>query len=594
MRVGARLLALTLGTLLLAACAHLGGPGARDSDAAPKLDSSSYGDFLAGRYAESVHDSRAAAGYFAAALKNDRGDPMLQRATMLLLVRSGQVAKAAPYAREILIANPHEAAANLVTSVLDFHARNFAGAKRSLARVPETGLDGLVVPLLTAWADVGEAKGNPVGIDRALARVAGMKGGGSITGFAAYYSALINDVAGRTGAAEASYRTAMSATGNGDPLVIEAYASFLSRQHRFAAAANVLDAYLRQNEDTPLRTMLMTVSLHHPLAPLVDDARHGAAQVFYDIASALPAESSGDTRPTFAQMALYLRPAMTRAKVMLAEIYDREGRLDDALAVYRSIDPGTPYGEDAQISTAWLLNRLNKPDEAEALLEKLADSKPVNLVDVRGTLGDILRDRGRYEDAVGQYSAALAAAGPAREGDWSLYYSRGIAYDQMKDWPKAEADFQEALKLEPDQPMVLNYLGYSWIVRGEHMSRALDMIRQAVALRPRDGYIVDSLGWALYRLGRYHESVQELEQAVRLVPADPTINEHLGDAYWRVGRRLEARYQWRRALAFKPAADRVDELKRKIAEGLGRADTIGRPDAIGRTDDAHPSRRSGS
>jgi Flp pilus assembly protein TadD len=184
-------------------------------------------------------------------------------------------------------------------------------------------------------------------------------------------------------------------------------------------------------------------------------------------------------------------------------------------------------------------------------------------------LGDLLREKKRFIEAADAYSEAIrrlrAAGAPER---WSLFYSRGISLERAGQWERAEADLLHALKLKPDQPLVLNYLGYSWIDRGAHLHRGLQMIEKAVDLRPEDGYIVDSLGWAHYRLGDYHSAVQYLEKAVELVPNDPTINDHLGDAYWQTGRLIEARYQWRRALQFGPEKDEVKPIESKLVRGV--------------------------
>jgi Flp pilus assembly protein TadD len=158
---------------------------------------------------------------------------------------------------------------------------------------------------------------------------------------------------------------------------------------------------------------------------------------------------------------------------------------------------------------------------------------------------------------------------------WSLFYSRGIALERSGQWKRAEADLLHALELKPDQPLVLNYLGYSWIDRGENLERGLKMVEKAVELRPEDGYIVDSLGWAHYRLGDYPNAVQYLEKAIELVPEDPTINDHLGDAYWQNGRSIEARYQWRRALQFGPQEDEVKPIEAKLESGLAPAARAG-------------------
>jgi Flp pilus assembly protein TadD len=152
--------------------------------------------------------------------------------------------------------------------------------------------------------------------------------------------------------------------------------------------------------------------------------------------------------------------------------------------------------------------------------------------------------------------------------DWSTYYARGISYERAKQWPKAEADFKKALELFPDQPLVLNYLGYSWVDQGMNVPEAFKMLRRAVELRPTDGYIIDSLGWAYYRLGQYPEAVRELEKAIELKASDPVNNDHLGDAYWRVGRKLEAKFQWNHARDLNPEPEDLERILKKIEHGL--------------------------
>jgi tetratricopeptide (TPR) repeat protein len=167
------------------------------------------------------------------------------------------------------------------------------------------------------------------------------------------------------------------------------------------------------------------------------------------------------------------------------------------------------------------------------------------------------------------YDKAVEIIGPMpKRSDWSIFFQRGIAYERLKKWELAEPNFKKALELVPDQPQVLNYLGYSWVDMNINLDEGLGMIRKAVDLRPDDGYIVDSLGWAYYRLGRYEDAVSELERAVELRAADPTINDHLGDAYWRAGRRLEAIFQWRTALSMKPEESEIPKIKQKIRVGL--------------------------
>jgi Flp pilus assembly protein TadD len=191
-------------------------------------------------------------------------------------------------------------------------------------------------------------------------------------------------------------------------------------------------------------------------------------------------------------------------------------------------------------------------------------SRPEALVN----LADLLRSKKRFSESVEAYDAAIERIGTIGKRHWTLLYSRGIALERSSQWLRAEEDFITALRLKPDQPYVLNYLGYSWVDQGINLARAQKMIERAVELRPNDGYIVDSLGWVLYRLGDFPRAAKQLERAVELRPQDPTINDHLGDAYWRVGRAAEARFQWRRALSLDPEPDQVSTIRDKISNGL--------------------------
>ena len=185
-------------------------------------------------------------------------------------------------------------------------------------------------------------------------------------------------------------------------------------------------------------------------------------------------------------------------------------------------------------------------------------------------MGDMLRGKERWLESVSAYDAAFERIGTPERRHWRPLYARGISLERSRQWPRAAQDFLTALELAPDQPFVLNNLGYSWVDKGLHLKRALAMIEKAVRLRPNDGFIVDSLGWAHYRLGAYGRAARTLERAITLSPYDSAINDHLGDAYWRVGRRMEARFQWRRALRFDAEPDTVAGIKKKLANGLGK------------------------
>jgi Flp pilus assembly protein TadD len=231
------------------------------------------------------------------------------------------------------------------------------------------------------------------------------------------------------------------------------------------------------------------------------------------------------------------------------------------------------------------LDALDRTDEAKKRLEKLIADNPKDTEAIMA-LANILRGRKEFAQCGDVYGKAIANVAVPEKSNWVMFYFRGICYERSKQWPKAEADLKKALDLYPDQPLVLNYLGYSWIDQGTNLEEGMNMIRRAVEQRPDDGYIVDSLGWANFRVGNYPEAVKELERAVELKPDDPTINDHLGDAYWRVGRVLEAHFQWSHAKDLKPEPEDLPKIEEKLKAGL--------PDDTSSAADAAKTKKAGS
>lgn len=216
---------------------------------------------------------------------------------------------------------------------------------------------------------------------------------------------------------------------------------------------------------------------------------------------------------------------------------------------------------------AALLSRVGRSEESIAVLRKMAKERPDDL-SVASSLAEIYRREERYGDARTHYDRAISLVENAEAGHWPLFYARGVSLERLGKWKLAESDLLSALELKPDEPLVLNYLGYSWVDQGVNLEKALGMIERAVEQRPEDGYIVDSLGWALFRLGQFEEAAAWLEKAAELHPEDPTINDHLGDAYWRIGRKLEARFQWRHAVAMGPESRDIKRIRAKISGGI--------------------------
>ncbi len=305
--------------------------------------------------------------------------------------------------------------------------------------------------------------------------------------------------------------------------------------------------------------------------------RDGIARVFFTVADTLAAEADPQIVLLYSRVAEHLDPDLFEATILSAQLLEHLQRYELAVTTYGRISPDFyAYPEAALGGRADALRRLERVEEAIGELNALAKAYP-DLAPVHVTLGDTLRFEERFEEAVVAYDAAIDLYGPEPpDHRWGgVFFARAISHERLKQWPEAEADFRKALELNPPgQASVLNYLGYSFVEKRINLDEALGgMIEQAVAAEPRSGYIVDSLGWVYFRLGRYEEAVVQMERAVELMPVDPVVNDHLGDTYWAVGRKREAEFQWSRALSFITEDSDLEEIKpdrirRKLEVGL--------------------------
>jgi len=416
-------------------------------------------------------------------------------------------------------------------------------------------------PLLLGWAEA--AQGNR---DKAIAAIDRL---GKVRSFAVLrdlHKAYIYDLAGRKEDAEAAFVAA--GRRNQSLRVVLAHGRFLERAGRADEAKALYDALLAKNSGTAsLEAALARIADKRRPPPLVGSPTEGVAEVFFNLAGTLAQGRSVDLALVYGRFALYMRPDFPDARVLIAGLLENLKRGEDAIVIYESIKPDSALYWSSRLRKTAALEDLGRTDEAVAELRRMVAERPRD-AEAAVQLGDLFRSKERFEEAIAGYSDAIERSGTLKRQHWSLLYARGIAYERAKRWPDAEADFLRALKLNPEQPYVLNYLGYSWVDQGIHLDKAKDMIRRAVKLHPNDGYIVDSLGWVLYRLGEFSGAAKQLERAVVLRPEDPTINDHLGDAYWRVGRLLEARFQWRRALSLKPEAAEIPKIEKKLRQGL--------------------------
>ena len=552
---------------------------AATGDPAPAGEGSAFGQYLAGRYARSVGDTASASRYYEHVLRRDPDNPDILNRAFLLTLADGRFESAAALARRIEEAGGRSSLAKQVIAVEHIAGGEAGRALAVLREASRARVNALVVPLVEAWSLVGAGRG-----DEALATLASLTETKEYALFRTYHEALVNDVLGRTPAAEDAYRRTIAAQGGGSLRVVETFGEFLERAGRRREAIGLYRGFLsREPENLPILAALERAESRRPPAPAIAGARDGIAEVFHGIAAGLSERSARDSALVYAWLALALKPDMPAALFLVGRIMERDERHAAANELYARIDAKSPRGWTARLRMASNLDDMDDLPAAVDLLHRLEGERPER-IDALVALGDILRAREEYEAAADVYSRAIRRLDEPLGRHWTLLYSRAIAYERSNRWSKAEPDFLRALDLEPDQPLVLNYLGYSWIDRGERLERAREMVEKAVEARPTDGYIVDSLGWAFYRLGRFDAAVEQLERAVGLRPEDPVINDHLGDALWRVGREREATFQWRRALTLEPEPEMAPKIRGKLEKGLP---PVAEPDAPDFPDGGH-------
>ena len=519
------------------------------------------GAYLAARVAGNASDYRAAADWFARTLLRDPANPVLLESAVLAHVDLGEFPKAAELARLLQQTGSKSQVGQI--AILADQAK--AGDFEAILRDGKAGASVGALPdgLIAAWATLGNGQtSDALAAFDGLAKVDGMKA------FALYHKALALASTGDFEGADAIFSGRAAGPLQVMRRGVLAHAEVLSQLERNTEALALLDGTIGAGGDPAIDAMRKKLAAGETLPyDIARTATDGIAEVFFSIATAMGGEAEVGFTLVHARVATYLSPDHSDAILMTAGLLEAQGQSDLATAAYALITPTDPVFHVAEIGRADALYASGKKEAAIEVLQALARSNP-GILGVHLALGDALRRAERFSDAITAYDAAIALIVKPETRHWPVFYSRAICKERVSDWPSAEADFRKALALEPDQPQVLNYLGYSFLDRNENLDEALDMIKRAVAAEPESGYIIDSLAWALYRLGRYDEAVVPMEKASLLEPVDPVVTDHLGDVYWAVGRKLEAAFQWQRAASFDPAEKDAVRIKRKLEVGL--------------------------
>src|SRR5216683_2179884 len=521
------------------------------------------GSYLAARHASVERDANSAAAFYRSALRSDpKNNELLDRAFISSLA-DGDIDEAVKLADRILTLDKANRVARLVVGVRDLKLKKYSTAQININQSIRGPITDLVATLLSGWATygAGDAKTAVANIDK-------LTGPEWYPLFKDLHAGMILELAGKE--KDAGMRLERAHKLDDSMLrVADDYARWLSRNKDAAAATAVYDAFDKKLPRHPLVLEgLRETKAGKKLSPLVDSPQAGAAEALYGIGATLTRRGGEDLALVYLQLSLYLQPNHSLALLSLADLYESVKKPAMAIKVYERMPASSPLKRNAQIQLATNLDAADRSDEAIKILKGVTAEAPKD-VEAIMALGNIERGRKKFADCATTYSQAIDALPAAGDkNSWVTYYYRGICEERSKQWSKAEADMRKALELQPEQPHVLNYLGYSWIDQGINLDEGMKMIKRAVDQRPDDGYIVDSLGWAYFRIGNYDEAVKNLERAIDLKPEDPTINDHLGDAYWRIGRTLEAKFQWAHAKDLNPDPEELPKIEAKINNGL--------------------------
>lgn len=551
------------GSLLAQTPEHTGDSSAQFPSKSDLKSLTTSGSYLAARHASVERDANSAAAFYRSALRSDpKNNELLDRAFISSLA-DGDIDEAVKLADRILTLDKANRVARLVVGVRDLKQKKYATAQININQSIRGPITDLVATLLSGWASfgAGDSKGAVANIDK-------LTGPEWYPIFKDLHTGMILELANKEKDAGARFERAYKLD---DSMlrVSDAYGRWMSRNKDSAAAIGIYEAFDKKLPRHPLvQEALRETRAGKKLPPLIESAQAGAAEALYGIGATLTRRGGEDLALVYLQLSLYLQPNHALALLSLADLYESVKKPQMAIKVYERMPANSPLKRNAQIQLATNLDAAERSAEAIKILKDVTTEDPKD-VEAIMALGNVERGRKKFADCSTTYSNAIdVMPGVTDKNTWVTYYYRGICEERSKQWSKAEADMRKALELQPEQPHVLNYLGYSWIDQGINLDEGMKMIKRAVDQRPDDGYIVDSLGWAFYRIGNFEDAVKNLERAIDLKPEDPTINDHLGDAYWRIGRTLEAKFQWAHARDLKPEAEELPKIEAKIDNGL--------------------------
>ena len=524
----------------------------------------SFGGYLAGRHALSTKDFDAASTYLSRAIEDDIENPELLNGLISVQVSLGDIGAAKISSDNLDLLGVQTQLSNMVKIAIQLRNRDFDNAKQQIEN--EQGINPLLDKIVTGWAfaDQGnfedaETIFDEIGKGSSLAQFSQMQKASMLAAYGRYESAL---------------NTIGNLEKNSNRISIDARAlkvQLLLKLDNKEEATEYFSKIFGDGVNSDAANLRMQVE-DHPNAYSIEESlslEAGIAYAFYAIADILKDDADPNTALLYVRLAQYLNENSQKAILLAADLLEQMGQYDLAVAEYAKISPSSSYFLSSELGRVGALRDGGKTEAALEVLYYLSrEFSDIGIV--HNSLGDFLRREERYSEAKIAYDRAVDIYRENNNVSWVVLYARGITHERLQEWDKAESDFRNALTINPDQANVLNYLGYSLIDRGEKLDEAMTMIEKAVSLQPESGYILDSLAWGLFKLGKYETAIPHMEKAAELMPVDPIVTDHLGDLYWAVGRQLEAKFQWRRALSFDPELKDATRIREKLRIGLDR------------------------
>ena len=524
----------------------------------------SYGGYLAGRHALSAKDFDAASTYLSRAIEDDIENPELLNGLISVQVSLGDIGAAKISSDNLDLLDVQTQLSNMVKIATQLRNRDFDNAKKQIEN--EQGINPLLDKIVTGWAfaDQGNFKDaetifDEIGKGSSLAQFSQMQKASMLAAYGRYESAL---------------NTIENLEKNSNRISIDARAlkvQLLLKLDNKEEATEYFSKIFGDGVNSDAENLRMQVEAH-PNAYSIEESlslEAGIAYAFYAIADILKDDADPNTALLYVRLAQHLNENSQKAILLAADLLEQMGQYDLAVVEYAKISPSSSYFLSSELGRVGALRDGGKTEAALEVLYYLSrEFSDIGIV--HNSLGDFLRREERYSEAKIAYDRAVDIYRENNNVSWVVLYARGITHERLQEWDKAESDFRNALTINPDQANVLNYLGYSLIDRGEKLDEAMTMIEKAVSLQPESGYIVDSLAWGLFKLGKYDTAIPHMEKAAELMPVDPIVTDHLGDLYWAVGRQLEAKFQWRRALSFDPELKDATRIREKLRIGLDR------------------------